>query len=195
MKKGKQRAKLQINFTNRWLYTFITVFLLAAVSVGVYAYGTNSPTTFGHSAGELAPPTGCASGQFMQWDGSAFVCAVPSTLLTDCPSGYTAQITYDYLTLSEDIYGGQIYLADCDSSKCDKAPADSCNENWISPYTCSPSESKTCIDSYIPSPGNCHVGCNYCGSPTTCDGCSGDCYYRYVTCKQVRKTNVVCVQN
>jgi hypothetical protein len=186
MKKG--RRGIQIKFTNRWLYTFIVIGILAVVSVGVYAYGTNSPSTFGHSAGELAPPTGCASGQFMQWDGSAFVCAVPSTLLTDCPSGYTPQITYSYQTLSEDIYGGAIRIADCDSSKCHKAPADDCNGDWRNTYGCGASESRTCTDSYVP---DCPDVIGDQCSPT----CHGECYYRTVTCKIVRETHVVCVQN
>ncbi len=78
MKKGKRTIKLQINFTNRWLYTFIAVFLLAAVGVGVYAYGTNAPTTFGHSIGELAPPTGCSAGQFLQYQNGSWICTTSS---------------------------------------------------------------------------------------------------------------------
>jgi len=45
--------KLQINLTNRWLYTLIVFFSLVVIGVGVYAYGTSNPATFGHSAGEL----------------------------------------------------------------------------------------------------------------------------------------------
>ncbi len=195
MKKG--RRGIQINFTNRWLYTFITVFLLAAVGVGVYAYGTSTPTTFGHSAGELAPPTGCASGQFLQYTNSSWTCASPSSFPA-CPSGSTLTFTYTYLDVGGDTYGGQTYLADCDSSKCDKAPADSCDGNWISQYTCSQTETRTCVDSYIPSPGSCTTSCSMCNKgPIACGGCSGNCYYRYVTCveKRTRRTNIDCIPN
>ncbi len=46
-------VKFHINFTNRWLYTLITIIVVLALGVGVYAYGTNDPLTFGHSAGEV----------------------------------------------------------------------------------------------------------------------------------------------
>jgi hypothetical protein len=49
MKRGKRDFKL----SNRWLYTFIILGIFAVVGVGVYAYGTSSPSTFGHSAGEI----------------------------------------------------------------------------------------------------------------------------------------------
>ncbi len=49
MKKGEKKFVL----SNRWLYTFIILGIFAVVGVGVYAYGTSSPSTFGHSAGEI----------------------------------------------------------------------------------------------------------------------------------------------
>jgi len=49
MKRGKRDFK----FSNRWLYTFIILGIFAVVGVGVYAYGTSSPSTFGHSASEI----------------------------------------------------------------------------------------------------------------------------------------------
>ena len=59
--------KLQINFTNRWLYTLIVFFSLIVVGVFVYAYGTNDPATFGHSAGEIE---GGGSGALWNLSGS-----------------------------------------------------------------------------------------------------------------------------
>jgi len=67
--------KLQINFTNRWLYTLIVFFSLIVIGVFVYAYGTNDPATFGHSAGELEAPSGCGTDQFLKWTGSSWTCA------------------------------------------------------------------------------------------------------------------------
>lgn len=49
----KKRKNKKIIFSNRWLYTFIALGILAVIGVGVYAYGTSNPSTFGHSAGEL----------------------------------------------------------------------------------------------------------------------------------------------
>jgi len=70
----KRGRKIQINFTNRWLYTFIAIGILAAVGIGVYAYGTSNPPVFGHSMGELAAPSGCVSNQVLQWSGTSWTC-------------------------------------------------------------------------------------------------------------------------
>jgi hypothetical protein len=52
MKRGK-KIQVKLVFSNRWLYTFILLGILGIVAVGVYAYGTSTPSTFGHSAGEI----------------------------------------------------------------------------------------------------------------------------------------------
>ncbi|MDD5012515.1 MAG: hypothetical protein PHQ66_02630 [Candidatus Nanoarchaeia archaeon] len=49
----KKKKELVIRIDNRLLYTIIAFGILAAVAVGVYAYGTSSPSVFGHSVGEL----------------------------------------------------------------------------------------------------------------------------------------------
>jgi len=48
-----KRKKKNFEFSNRVLYTLITIGILAIVGVGVYAWGTSVPSTVGHSAGEL----------------------------------------------------------------------------------------------------------------------------------------------
>jgi len=55
MKKRKQIKikNFQINLSNKTFYTFLLVSALILLGVGVYAYGTSSPSTFGHSAGEI----------------------------------------------------------------------------------------------------------------------------------------------
>jgi len=49
----KRRISIKINFSNRWLYTFMIIGILATVTVGVYAFGTNNPSVFGHSSEEI----------------------------------------------------------------------------------------------------------------------------------------------
>ncbi len=50
-------VKLEINFTNRWLYSFVAMGILLALGVGVWAYNSNmgagDPTVMGHSAGDI----------------------------------------------------------------------------------------------------------------------------------------------
>ena len=49
--------KLEINMTNKWLYSLIAVGIVLALGVGVYAYNSNmrtgNPSIMGHSAGEI----------------------------------------------------------------------------------------------------------------------------------------------
>ncbi len=76
----KRGLNLTFKFSNRILYSLITVFILAIIGVGVYAYGTSAPSTFGHSLGEIAPPTTCSSpNNFLRWSGTAWECAAAGT--------------------------------------------------------------------------------------------------------------------
>lgn len=56
MKKGVKR---KFNFSNKLSYSIIVVLAVLLVGVSVYAYGTSSPSTFGHSISEIDPPTYC----------------------------------------------------------------------------------------------------------------------------------------
>ena len=49
----KRGLNIQINFTNRFLYTFVAFIFILIIGVGVFAFGTFTPSTFGHSASEL----------------------------------------------------------------------------------------------------------------------------------------------
>lgn len=51
--KKKRGIKIKIELSNRWLYTLLILGILAIIGVGVWAYGTSSPSTFGHSGGEI----------------------------------------------------------------------------------------------------------------------------------------------
>ena len=63
--------KLQINFTNRWLYTLIVFFSLVVIGVFVYAVAPNP----GHDITQIAEPSGCSANQFLQWTESGWACA------------------------------------------------------------------------------------------------------------------------
>jgi hypothetical protein len=62
--------KLQINLTNRWLYTLIVFFSLVVIGVFVYAVAPNP----GHDITQIAQPSGCDADQFLKWTGSSWTC-------------------------------------------------------------------------------------------------------------------------
>jgi hypothetical protein len=62
--------KLQINFTNRWLYTLIVFFSLVVIGVFVYAVTPNP----GHDITQIEQPSGCSTNQFLKWTGSSWTC-------------------------------------------------------------------------------------------------------------------------
>jgi len=49
----KKNLNIQINFTNKFVYAFITLSIFILIGAIVFAFGTSTPSTFGHSAGEL----------------------------------------------------------------------------------------------------------------------------------------------
>ena len=64
--------KLQINFTNRWLYTLIVFFSLVVIGVFVYATAPNP----GHDITQIGEPDGCGNNQFLKWTtASGWTCA------------------------------------------------------------------------------------------------------------------------
>lgn len=50
---------IQINISNRAVYTFLLIIGLILLGTGVYAYGTSNPSQIGHSIGEIFGPTSC----------------------------------------------------------------------------------------------------------------------------------------
>ncbi len=75
----KKGLKVNIHFSNRWLYTFIFLGILISIGVVVYALTPGVAPNPGHFITELAPPTGCNSNQFLKFDGINWVCATIST--------------------------------------------------------------------------------------------------------------------
>jgi len=50
----KRSIKFEVNFTNKWLYTFIALGVVLLLAIGVFAYNSGKPASvFGHSAGEI----------------------------------------------------------------------------------------------------------------------------------------------
>ena len=51
----RRSIKLEINLTNKWLYTFIFLGAVLLLAIGVFAYNSGkSASVFGHSAEELS---------------------------------------------------------------------------------------------------------------------------------------------
>jgi hypothetical protein len=74
MKKGK-KITIKINLTNKWLYTFIAIGIIAIIGVGVYAIAPGVVPDPGHNINDLSVPSSCAAGQFLQYNGANWVCA------------------------------------------------------------------------------------------------------------------------
>jgi hypothetical protein len=77
--------KLQINLTNRWLYTLIVFFSLIVIGVFVYAQIPNP----GHDITRIEQPSGCGANQFLKWTGSSWTCEAVSSGIVQ-PSGCDA---------------------------------------------------------------------------------------------------------
>jgi len=81
MTKNNMNKKIEVRIPN-WVFYFLAVFILiVAIGVGVYAYNPSSsgnPATMGHSLNEIAPPTPCTVGQYLQ--------RAPTTLGWACAS-------------------------------------------------------------------------------------------------------------
>jgi len=81
--------KLQINFTNRWLYTLIVFFSLVVIGVFVYATAPNP----GHDITQIAEPSDCGDGEFLKWTGSSWTCEAVSDEVGIDGSGTTNYIS------------------------------------------------------------------------------------------------------
>jgi hypothetical protein len=89
MKRGR---KIQINFSNRWLYTFIALGILLIGATGVYAWASSNGV--GHTITELQP---CGANKILKMNsaGDAWTCGddvAGSSQWTDFPGG--AGISY-----------------------------------------------------------------------------------------------------
>jgi hypothetical protein len=73
--KKRKGLSININLTNRWLYTLIAIGILSAIGFGVYALTPGVAPNPGHLASRMAPPTPCNASQFLQFDGTNWVCS------------------------------------------------------------------------------------------------------------------------
>ncbi len=156
MKKKRGKSVIQINFSNRWLYTFMALGILAIISVGVYALTPGVTPNPGHLVSEMAPPSPCTANQVLQFDGTnwkcndaAHSCDVSGNCSqlctgTDCVTNLKYQALY---TINSGCSGsGGITFTS----------------------TCSFATVKTCCSNqaYRDCSGNCPSTCNY--NPLTC---------------------------
>jgi hypothetical protein len=77
MKRGRT-ITIKINLSNRWLYTFIIMGILAIIGVGVLALTPGIAPNPGHLISEMAPPSPCTTNQYLQFDGTNWKCALPT---------------------------------------------------------------------------------------------------------------------
>lgn len=71
--------KLEVNVSKKTAIPIIAAIIIVAGIFSVFAFNTNNPQVMGHSASELAPPTGCSANQVLSWTGSAWTCSAPSS--------------------------------------------------------------------------------------------------------------------
>lgn len=113
-KRGKEKG-IHIHLTNRWLYTFIAIGILAVIGIGVYALTPGVAPNPGHLISDVAPPSGCVSGQILQYNNGNWACVNLPTSSNPAP-------------VSTGLYGScTIYNGQCWTTT--YAPA-ICEGNW-----------------------------------------------------------------
>ena len=87
--KSSKNFSVNINISNRWLYTFVLAGIILIVGAGFFAASllpTNGAIPNpGHPINQTAPPKGCQAGQVLQWVGvsnndGGWACTSPSSL-------------------------------------------------------------------------------------------------------------------
>jgi hypothetical protein len=81
---------VKIEISNKTFYTLVVAIAIVILAVGINAFGTSNPPVFGHSIGELAPPSPCNSNQYLQWTGAAWKCSASAGGITG--SGHQGRV-------------------------------------------------------------------------------------------------------
>jgi len=98
--------KIEVNISNKLLYSFLALVIVIILGIGVYAYGGTAPATMGHTMGELmpscngwlrgtsndpnswsctpSPPSCTGTNQALHWSGSAWSCVTIDTGTDSC---------------------------------------------------------------------------------------------------------------
>jgi len=81
-----------MKISKRTKYSLILAAALVIIFASVYAFNSGGPpSTYGHTTGEIAPPSGCSAGYALKWDGSKFICDKLYSLESG-PGGYLVKI-------------------------------------------------------------------------------------------------------
>lgn len=126
-----KKKELVIKIDRRLLYTFIVLGILAVIGVGVYAYGTSSPSTFGHSLGEID------FSQTITEDitTTGKVSASEICLGTDCSTSLTSKgkAVYEITNTRCSDVGKLVFSTTCSTTTC----GGNCQSYYVYRYDCS----------------------------------------------------------
>jgi hypothetical protein len=159
MKEGK-KVTIKINFTNRWLYTFILIGILVIISAGVYAWANSAGV--GHEYTEIKP---CANGQILKTNlaGTAWECAGDTDTDTRCDTTNCGQLRTSSSTLVTNLNADMVDGKSISTAiyQCPSVPAG----DYRCTSTCGGqiTTSSTCTSlTWMSYPGGCY------GSPRDC---------------------------
>lgn len=86
--------RIELNIEKKYAFMIIALFSALTGMLVVYAYGGNTPTSVGHSIGELDKPASCLAGQFLQWTASGWTCANGGSVTATVPASQTGSLSY-----------------------------------------------------------------------------------------------------
>lgn len=81
--------------SNKFFYIFLAVAGILVLSFGVFALSPGVKPNPGHLFDEVAPPSGCASNQFLKWTGSSWTCGACSAGSGCSTTTKTCSATYN----------------------------------------------------------------------------------------------------
>lgn len=88
--------KVEINISNRSIYTLVAILMVVALGAGIYAYGTSNPSKIGHTATEIDGLNDLIDSRI----------AASSSSGDSCPEGYFDWVfPADYNNSNTTVYG------------------------------------------------------------------------------------------